>query len=128
MISITHQGLQIEAGFSENHVPGKTQIGQFLKRNGFFLRKLTKKTGISGPNVQKRHDWCKLMVEKPAEFWDRVIWSDETTVRQAPKGKDVFVHVHQTTKKEDLPINAQLHTGGISVMFWGCWVWGYWLR
>ena len=60
------------------------------------------------------------MVEKPAEFWDRVIWSDETTVRQAPKGNDVFVHVHQTTKDEDLPINAQLHTGGISVMFWGC--------
>ena len=110
----------IEEGFTENEIPSKTVIGDFLKKNGFVLRKLTKKTGIGGANIQKRLDWCRLMADKPAEFWDRVIWSDETTVRQAPKGQEVLVHVHQSTKMEDLPINAQIHSGGISVMFWGC--------
>jgi transposase/DNA-binding transcriptional MerR regulator len=109
-----------DAGFKENQIPSKSTIQRFLNYNGFVLRKLQKKTGISGANVQKRKDWCRIMNEKPAEFWDTVIWSDETTVKQAPKGKEIFVYVHQSTKKEDLPINSQLHSGGFSVMFWGC--------
>jgi transposase len=110
----------LEEGFDKNAVPSKSLIADFLKKNGFILRKLIKKTGISATNIKKRADWCRIMIEKPAEFWDRVIWSDETTVRQAPKGKDIFVHVHQNSNLEDLGVNSQLHSGGFSVMFWGC--------
>jgi len=110
----------LEEGFDKDAIPAKSTIQRFLKANGFILRKLIKKTGISSSNIQKRQDWCRIMIEKPREFWDRVIWSDETTVRQAPKGKDVFYHVHQNTDITTLPINAQIHSGGFSVMFWGC--------
>lgn len=114
------KNLLIQEGFDEKAVPTKSTIQRFLRSNGFILRKLVKKTGISSKNIQKRKDWCKIMIEKPKEFWDRVIWSDETTVRQAPKGKDIFVHVHQTSNLENLAVNAQIHSGGFSVMFWGC--------
>jgi transposase len=30
------------------------------------------------------------------------------------------IRVHSSVKKEDLPVNAQVHSGGFSVMFWGC--------
>jgi transposase len=120
-LSFRDFGPELEkAGFAKNQIPSKTRIVEYLKRNGYILRRLIKKTGINSANIKKRVDWCTLMSEKPKEFWDRVIWSDETTVRQAPKGKDVFVHVHQSTKSEDLQVNSQLHSGGFSVMFWGC--------
>ena len=28
--------------------------------------------------------------------------------------------VHSSAKKENLPVNAQVHSGGFGVMFWGC--------
>ena len=104
----------------ETDIPSYVTIQRFEKMQGIIYRKLPKKTGISNANKRKRVDWCTIMIEKPAAFWDLVIWSDETTVRQAPKGKDIMIHVHQSTKTEDLPVNAQIHSGGFSVMFWGC--------
>jgi transposase len=110
----------LKLGHDPREIPSFSTISRFLKTNGFIHRKLSKKTFISSVNCQKRVSFCQEMVEKGPEFWDRVIWSDETTVRQSPKSKDVFVHVHLSTKREDMEINSQIHSGGFSVMFWGC--------
>jgi hypothetical protein len=60
------------------------------------------------------------MVKKGPIFRESVIWSFETTVRQRPQGKDIEIRVHSSVKKEDLPVNPQVHSGGFSVMFLGC--------
>ena len=51
---------------------------------------------------------------------DTVIWSDETTVRKCPQGKELLYKIQSSIKKEELPVNGQVHSGGFSVMFWGC--------
>lgn len=53
------------------------------------------------------------------DFWDHIIWSDETTVRKAPQNKDKLIWTHESTKKMDRPVNQQFQCGGFSVMFWG---------
>ena len=82
--------------FPDKSIPGKSTIHKILKESGF------------------------KMLKKGPVFWESVIWSDETTVRQRPQGKKMEFRVHSSAKKEDLPVNAQVHSGGFSVMFWGC--------
>ena len=106
--------------FPDKPIPGKSTIHKILKDSGFKMLSLLKKTLIWPRNQLKRLEFCKEMVEKGPVFWESVIWSDETTVRQRPQGKKIEFRVHSSAKKEDLPVNAQVHSGGFSVMFWGC--------
>ena len=82
--------------------------------------KLIKKLLLFEINRLKRIDFTKNNFEKPAEFRERVIWSDETTVRSNPNSKDIFVKVHNTVKRKNLPFNTKSQNQGIWVMFWGC--------
>ena len=82
--------------------------------------KLLKKTLIFPRNQQKRVEFCEEYLNYGPAFWDTVIWSDETTVRQRPQGKELFVRVHSTEMNNFAEVNPQIHSGGFSVMFWGC--------
>ena len=55
------------------------------------------------------------------KLWpDTVIWSDVTTVRQMPQGKELKIRIHSIEISNLDMINPQIHSGGFSVMFWGC--------
>jgi hypothetical protein len=70
-------------------------------------------------------DFAKKHLQDVDTLIDATIWSDETTVRKAPKDKEITYRVHSTADKESLPFNFQIQMGGFSVMFWGCIsVWG----
>ena len=71
-------------------------------------------------NQLKRVEFCKEMAEYGPAFWDTVIWSDETSVKQRPLGKELLVRVHSSEMEQFDAINPQIHSGGFSVMFWGC--------
>ena len=101
-------------------VPGYKAFERFLKKSSFKIVKLLKKPLLSEVNRQKRLDFAENFSEKDPEFWDYVIWSDETMVRSCPKSKDVFYKVNTNVCREILPVNPQVRTGGFSVMFWGC--------
>lgn len=101
-------------------IPSKSQIHIILKESGFQMLKLLKKTMIFPRNQLKRVEFCKEMTNFGPAYWDTVIWSDETTVRQRPLGKELIVRVHSTQLDNFSEINPQIHSGGFSVMFWGC--------
>ena len=111
---------RLEQEFPDKRIPKATATHKILKGSGFKMIKLSKKTLIWPRNQLKRFEFCQQMVSKGPAFWESVIWSDETTVRQRPQGKKIEYRVHSSAKKEDLPVNAQVHSGGFSVMFWGC--------
>jgi len=87
-----------------------------LSSSGYKRIKALKKQLIWPRNQRKRTEFAREFLQKPPTFWDRVIWSDETTVRTNPVSKEVYILVHNSMKREEMPINP----GGISVMFWGC--------
>lgn len=101
-------------------IPSASTCRLFLKRNGFKVVKLSKKPLISGVNMSKRLDFAQNHSTNNDEWFDRIIWSDETTVRQCPQGKEQHQWAHINVKKENLPTNLQIHSGGFSAMFWGC--------
>ena len=103
----------------EIRTPGKTTCHKFLKEQSFKIVKLWKKPIISAVNKSKRINFAQKCLEKPSEFWKDVIWSDETMVRSNPKSGDVFVKVHSSVNRENLPVNGKSQNQGVSAMFWG---------
>jgi hypothetical protein len=118
-LAIRDFGAILKEEFPDKAIPGPTTVHKILNDGGFKMVKLLKKTLIWPRNQLKRLEFCKEMVNKGPIFWESVIWSDETTVRQCPKDKEVSYRVHSSVKREELPVNAQVHSGGFSVMFWG---------
>jgi len=119
-LAIRDFGAKLREEFPDKLIPCPTTIHKILNIGGFKMIKLLKKTLIWPRNQLKQLDFCKELAEYGPAFWDTVIWSNETTVRQCPQGKTILFRVQKSDKERDLPVNAQIHSGGFSVMFWGC--------
>lgn len=87
---------------------------------GLFGRVARKKPYVNKRSRLKRLRFAKEMLNKPLEYWDRVIWSDESKFNIF--GSDGKVMVWRTPHEEFEP-NCTVPTvkhGGGSVMIWGC--------
>lgn len=104
----------------DRELPSYKSMERFLKESGFVRKKLIKKPFISENNRIKRLEFAKNNREKGPDFWDNVIWTDETMVRSLPNCKERFHRVHNSVKRENMPFNHQVQNGGFGVMFWGC--------
>ena len=103
--------------------PSKSTIHRYLQDARLAYVFLPKKPFIAPRNVDKRYQFAQNILSSDAgreEINERILWSDETTVRKCPQGKQLRFWVHSNTLKEDLPSNFQIQQGGFSVMFWGC--------
>ena len=101
-------------------LPSYTTVWRFLNDSGYLFVKLVKKPLLSEKNRAKRIEFSSKNISNPEEFWEWVIWSDETMVRSNPNSKDMFFKVHKNFPKADLPYNTKTQNQGVSVMFWGC--------
>jgi transposase len=106
--------------FPLRDIPSKSTIHRILNNSGFQIISLKKKIMIFPRNQLKRKEFCAEMANYGPAFWDTVIWSDETSVRQMPRGKDLKIRTHSSNQDQDDMINPQIHSGGFGVMFWGC--------
>ena len=121
--SISYRDIENELkknGCDNDHVPRWTTIRSFLLTSGYKMVKLIKKPMLSEVNRNKRINFARKILENPPEFWNQVIWSDETTVRSNPNSKEIFIKVHNCVKRKNLPFNTKSQNQGIGVMFWGC--------
>jgi transposase len=112
--------VELNNSFPGKATPKKSTINDILNRSGFKIIKALRKTIIYPRNIIKRVEFCDQMANFGDAFWNNVIWSDETSVQQCPKGKELILRVHSTNKNTLDMINPQIHSGGFSVMFWGC--------
>jgi transposase len=101
-------------------VPSYRSIHRFLNQGGFKMVKLLRKPLVHQRNQLKRVAFAGEHINKPPEFWETIIWSDETSVEAIPQGRSIYFKVHGTTKREDLTTQARVQGGGFKVMFWGC--------
>jgi len=100
-------------------VPTESTIRLFLKKNGFIRVKKSCKPLLSDKNKQKRLSFALENVNNDQEFWDNMLWTDETTVRQMHSSQNDFSIVHESLNKDERPKKMTLQAGGFSVMFWG---------
>jgi hypothetical protein len=106
-------------------LPKRSTIHNFCRLNGLEIVKLLKRPLVSEKNRLKRIEFAMNNLNDPEDLIDRTLWSDETSIKKAPNGKNVYYRVHNSVKKEDLPFNCQIQGGGFSVIFWGYFsIWG----
>jgi hypothetical protein len=117
-LSVRDMEGELMKDFPGKAIPSKSTTQNIL--TGFKVVKLLKKVMIWPRNQLKRVEFCNQMLEYGPGYWDTVIWGDETTVRQRPKDKDIHIRGPSSELYKAERINPQVHSGGFSVMFWGC--------
>ncbi len=110
----------VALNFAPDAIPKPTTIQDYLSRNAIKVIKSWKKQFISDANIRKRLEFAQVHSVNMHPLLYETIWSDETSVRKAPKDKIIEYRCHSTMKKNELPINWQFQQGGFCVMFWGC--------
>jgi hypothetical protein len=97
--------------------PSYVTCGNYLKKNGFNDKKHVLKPFINETNRQKRMGFANKWLRPEGHGLGVVVWSDETIVRSRPFTRRNHSWVHKT---QQVPFQEKAHSGGISVMFWGC--------
>lgn len=102
------------------HKVSRTTVRSRLSNSGLVCRAATKKPLLSARQRERRLKFAKAYLGQPLEFWNKVIWSDESkfSLRGSdgppktwrPKGKTLGKGMIRETVKH----------GGGSVMVWGC--------
>ncbi len=57
-----------------------TTAKETLYEAGIYFHVAAKKSFISEKHVSARVSWCEKYKEKPASYWNQVIFSDESSV------------------------------------------------
>ena len=98
----------------------KDTIRKHLKKSGYHGRVARRKPYISETNRKKRVAFAKEYINKPLEFWNRVIFSDESKYCIfGIKGRQIVWRKNSTAfDKENLIPTVKHGAGGVLV--WGC--------
>ena len=95
-------------------------ISRALRREGVRSRTPRKTPLLQRRHVQARLKYANDHLNKPAAFWDSVLWSDETKIELF--GRNSTGHVWRK-KNEAYAPHCTIPTvkfGGGSIMVWGC--------
>lgn len=95
-------------------------VRRTLHRAGYSSRIARKKTLISKVNKSKRIDFAKLYKNKPEDFWDGVLFSDESKFNIFQSDGRIRVWRRPNTALEKNNVASTVKHGGGGVMVWGC--------
>jgi transposase len=105
-----------EAMPGELWYPKTTCIAKFLKLSNFKKIKPVIKPPLTATNKRKRLTYCNLWLRDGECTQGNMIFSDETQVVSNSATRRVYVW---SNTREVAP-QIKMHSGGCSVMFWGC--------
>lgn len=116
---ITLNELRRDLNESGVNVSGDT-ISRVLHRNDIFSRYARKTPLLTKKHVCARLTFAKEYINKPADFWNNVVWSDETKIELF--GHNEAKRVWRKNGNAYSPKNTipTVKYGGGSIMIWGC--------
>ena len=87
--------------------------------NGFKSYKAVKKPYLNSSHKQKRLEFCNLYKDKSMDFWNSVLFSDETRIQLCLSDKSPMVRRPKNTSlnKEYLKPTQKFP---VSIMIWAC--------
>lgn len=112
--------MELELRNYEQTAVSERTIRRRLKESGIKTYSVRKIPYITPKNKKRRLQFAKDYVNKPLSFWQRVIWTDESSFEFHGSPKKMFVRLPQTIRNKFAPITETVRHGGGTVMFWGC--------
>ena len=79
-----------------------------------------KKPLLSPINIQKRLFFAKKYLKKSENFWNKVIWSDESKFNLCQSDRSKRVYRKKNTSLDPKHLISTLKHGGGNIMVWGC--------
>lgn len=95
-------------------------IRQVMKKNKYTSRVARKKPLLSAQNIEKRLSFATLHIGKPSDYWDDVIFCDETKMMLYYNDGPNRVWRQPLKALENRNIIPTVKFGKLSVMVWGC--------
>lgn len=95
-------------------------VRRVLRDNDFNGRVARKKPFISQKNTQSRFAFAKEHVRKGSEFWNTVIFADESKFNIFGSDGNSYVWRKTNTELKKENLKATVKHGGGSVMVWAC--------
>ena len=95
-------------------------VGNALHRHGLCARSARKTPLLKKRHVEARLRFAKQHLDKPVNYWEHVLWSDETKIELF--GCHTTHHVWRRNGTAHHPNNTipTVKFGGGSIMVWGC--------
>lgn len=95
-------------------------LRKIVKKAGYHSRVARRKPHISETNKKKRMDFANKFISKPPEFWEQVLFSDESKFCIfGIKGRKLVWRKNGTALDKQNLFPTVKHGGG-GVMVWGC--------
>ena len=95
-----------------------------LYEAGICSRVAAKKPFISERHAAARISWCEKYKEKPASYWNQVIFSDESSVEIGKQSRQIRVWRCTGERFNAECLAPTFKSGRKSVMVWGCFAGG----
>ena len=103
----------------EKEVSTKT-VRRVLKDAGYSARAARRKPYISKINQKKRVEFAKEFVTKDTDFWEKIMFSDESKFNIFKSDGRILVWRKPNTEMDELNLQATMKHGGGGLMVWGC--------
>ena len=95
-------------------------IRNYLKNNNYRGRTARRKPYISKKNRIVRLNFTKSFVNQPEEFWNNVIFADESKFNLFGCDGKIIVYRKPNTELDERHTVATVKHGGGGIMVWGC--------
>lgn len=95
-------------------------IRQTILKNKYSSRVARKKPLLSAANIEKRFSFANTNVSHPTEYWDNVIFCDETKIMLYYNDGPTRVWRKPLKALERQNIIPTVKFGKMSIMIWGC--------
>ena len=95
-------------------------IGNALHRHGLYGRSARKTPFLKKRHVEARLKFAKLHLDKPVEYWENVVWSDETKIELFSCHTTHHVWRRNGTAHHPKNTIPTVKFGGGSIVAWDC--------
>lgn len=95
-------------------------IRRVLKSAGYNSRVARRKPLISKINQKNRLEFAEMYVHKNLEFWDRILFSDESKFNIFKSDGQIRIWRKRNTELDSNNIVSTVKHGGGNILVWGC--------